>query len=169
MNRIRHRRAARGFTLVEVVIAIVVIAAALTGLFVVMTQTTAKSADPMIVTQAHAIAEAYLEEILLRPYADPSPLGSEAGETRATFDDVDDYDALVANGCLATTAACPVLGSCACDQFGNPLAALAGYTVAVSVTTTTLNGEPAKLATVSVGYAAQPQLGASLSGYRANF
>lgn len=162
-------RDTRGFTLVEVVLAIVVIAAGLTGLFVVMTETTAKSSDPMIVTQAHAVAEAYLEEILLRAYNDPSPLGSEAGETRATFDDVDDYDGLVANGCLTTTPACPSLGSCACDQFGNPLAALSGYTVNVSVATTTLNGAAAKLATVTVGYAADPKLSASLSGYRVEY
>ena len=79
-----------------------------TGILSVMNLTTAKSADPMITTQAHAIAQSYLEEILLRDYDDPD--GTEFGETRATFDDVDDFDALPTNGCLTTSIACPTLG-----------------------------------------------------------
>ena len=76
----------RGFTLVELVIAMVVISIALSGVLMVMNYTTAHSADPMIQHQAVAIAEAYLEEILLKPYADPDGVDGEG--SRALFDDV---------------------------------------------------------------------------------
>lgn len=79
--------------------------------------TTAGSADPMIRHQAAAIAEAYLEEILLKPLADPDTVDGEAA--RANFDDIDDYNGLADAG--------------AHDQFGAPLAGLGDYGVAVSV------------------------------------
>jgi len=60
MNRRRHA----GLTLIELVISIVVIAFAVTGILLVMNKTTAHSADPLIQDQAVAIGEAYLEEIL---------------------------------------------------------------------------------------------------------
>ena len=49
------------------VIAIVIIGIAVAGVLLVMNYTTAHSADPMIQTQAVAIAESYMEEIRLRP------------------------------------------------------------------------------------------------------
>ena len=148
----------RGVTLVELVVTIVVISIGLAGILVVMDRTTRTSADPMVRQQAVAVAEAYLEEILLKPYdestASGSPegaLGPEADETNRTlFDDVNDYHAMANNGCVTTTAACPTLGSCACDHNGNPISSLAGYAVTVQVTATTLNGEAAELVQVSV-------------------
>lgn len=126
MHMIRRQQ---GLTLIELVISIVVISIALTAILSVMNRTTASSADPMVRAQAVAIAEGYLEEILLQSYLDPD--GSEAGENRATFDDVDDYHNLANNGCLVATAQCP-LGSCPCDQNGNPNNNLPGYTISVS-------------------------------------
>ena len=154
----------RGATLIELVMTMVVVSVAVAAVLLVLQQTTARSADPAIQAQAQSIATAYLEEILQREYADPD--GSEAGETRATYDDVDDYHALAGNGCVVTSAACPTLGSCACDQFGNPVAALAGYTVSVNVATTTLNGATARRVDVTVGHARFPDLSLALSGYR---
>ena len=84
-----HREARRlaagqsGVTLIELIITIVVISIALTGTLVVISRTVGGSADPMIVRQAVGVAEAYLEEILLKPYYDPvlgagvTPLGPE--------------------------------------------------------------------------------------------
>lgn len=161
------RRRQRGVTLVELVMTMVVISLAVAGVLGVLQQATAKSADPAITAQAQAVAESYLDEILQRAYADPD--GVEAGENRASYDDVDDYHALAANGCIATSAACPVPGSCACDQFGAPVDALSGYTVAVSVTATTLAGATAKRVDVSVGHARFADLSLSLSGYRADY
>lgn len=123
-------RAAAGFTLIETVISIVVVGIALAGFVSVFTLTFARGADPLRERQALAVAEAYLEEILLRPFADPDAAAVEAN--RALYDDVSDYDALADNGCLITPA------TAACDQNGNPIAGLAGYSVAVAVTAATV-------------------------------
>lgn len=107
----------RGATLIELVISIVVIAIAASAVLGVLSSSVGRSADAMVMSQAVAIAEAYLEEISLKPFVDPDGVDGEA--TRAAFDDVDDYDGLVDNG--------------ARDQFDTPLAPLAQYTVAVTV------------------------------------
>lgn len=130
-------RAAAGFTLIETLIAMVVVGIALTGFVSVFVLSFSQGADPLRERQALAIAEAYLEEILLRPYADPdTDLVCDAPEAnRPILDDACDYNALSNNGCIAVavTAACP-LGTCACDQSGIPIAGLAGYSVAIAVT-----------------------------------
>jgi MSHA pilin protein MshD len=111
------RGAERGATLIELTISIVVIAIAASAVLGVLSSTVGRSADAMVLTQAVAIAEAYLEEIALKPFADPDGIDGEA--SRPSFDDVDDYDGLVDFG--------------ARDQFGNALAPLAQYGVAVTV------------------------------------
>lgn len=113
----------RGVTLVELVISIAVIGAALAGVMLVIVRNTTSSADPMLWHQAAAIAETYLEEVLSKQFTDPNP--PEGGETRATFDDVLDY-----NGLNESPPR---------DQNNAPIAALAGYTVNVQVTTAALN------------------------------
>ena len=55
----------RGFTLVELIISMMVVAIALGGVLMVMNYTILHSADPMLEHQAVAIAESYLEEVLL--------------------------------------------------------------------------------------------------------
>lgn len=85
-----------GFTLIELVIAIVALAALGAGIAAVFITGPAASADPQIRAQARAIAEGYMEEILLKAYSDPDGSesaggGVEAGEDRATYDDVWDY------------------------------------------------------------------------------
>jgi len=97
-----NRRSQRGVNLVELVISIVIIAIACTGVLLVFAQTVRFSADPMVQTQALAIAEAYLDEILARPVNDPG--GGETGASeegnpsvaanRRVLDDVQDYDGL---------------------------------------------------------------------------
>lgn len=108
----------RGVTLVEVVISIVVVATAASAVLGLLSKNVERSADAMVVAQAVSIANAYLEEITLKPFADPDGMSGEA--LRQDFDDVDDYDGLVDAG--------------AADQFGNPIPQLAGYTVSVLVT-----------------------------------
>jgi MSHA pilin protein MshD len=95
-------RGQAGVNLIELMISIVIIAIACTGVLLVFAQTVRFSADPMIQTQALAIAEAYLDEILARPLDDPSDAetnGSEEGSpslaaNRPLLDDVQDYDGL---------------------------------------------------------------------------
>lgn len=125
-----YSRAADGFTLIETVISIVVVGIALAGFVSVFALTFSRGADPLRERQALAVAEAYLEEILLRPFADPDATAVEAN--RALYDDVSDYNALADNGCLITPA------TAACDQNGNPIPGLAGYSVAVAVTAATV-------------------------------
>ncbi len=162
-----RRRGQHGATLIELVISIVIISVGLVGILAVMNLTTAKSADPILRMQSLAIAQSYLEEILLRDFADPD--ADTEGANRAIFDDVDDYHSLANNGCLSTSTACPVLGSCACDQFGAPIDDLPDYTVGVSVVAATLNGAPVQRVEVTVGYTRVPGVGITLTGYRANF
>lgn len=108
----------RGMTLIELVISIVVIAIAVSAVLGVLTANVGRSADAMIVSQAASIAEAYAEEIALKPFADPD--GASGESARADFDDAGDYDGLVDSGAV--------------DQFGNAIPELDDYTVSVSVT-----------------------------------
>lgn len=105
---------ARGFTLVELVMGIVVIAVAVGGVLLAMRTTVARSADPMIAHQGIAVAEAYLEEILTKNFTGVSPVCT----ARATYNSASCYDGLSEP---PTT------------QAGNPVPALASYTVAVAV------------------------------------
>lgn len=126
-----------GFTLIELIVFIVVIGVALSGVLLAVNQATSHSADPMIQIRAAELGQTYLDEILPKKFDantgndGQSPpcgfsagrpcstsLGIEAGETRATYDDVDDYQGL---------NEAPV------DAEGNPRPGYAGYRVAVSV------------------------------------
>ncbi len=96
------------------------IAIAATALMSVFSSTIRTSADPVLQHQALAIAEAYMEEILLKDFT----VG--LGNTRPTFDDVRDYNGLNDVG--------------ARDQGNNPIAGLTDYTISVTVVNDGLNG-----------------------------
>ena len=131
-----RRNTQSGVTLIELILSMVIISIALTGVFTVMNLTVSHSSDPVIRQQAVAIAESYLEEILLQSYDNPT--GGYSGTARDQFDDVDDYDDLSDTGVH--------------DQLGNPVATLTNYNVSVSVSPpVTLAGSVlAKKVTVSV-------------------
>jgi len=149
------RKDQRGVTLVELLVSIVIVAIASSGVLVVLSMTADGSADPMIRHQAAAIAESYLEEILLKPIADPDGIDGEAA--RVDFDDVDDYDGLADVGVR--------------DQFGNPIASLAAYDVAVTVAPTV--GLPAAPAAdvlrIDVTVVRAAAIDFTLSGYRLRY
>jgi MSHA pilin protein MshD len=140
----------RGATLVELIISIVIISTALIGILSVVNLSAQHSADPVARQQAIAIAESYLEEILLLPVTDPD--GNNAGEGRATFDNISDYNGLSDAG--------------ATDQNGNSIAGLENYTITVAVNNVAITGVNMGevIVTVTRGITA-----ISLSGYRANF
>jgi MSHA pilin protein MshD len=142
----------RGFTLIELIIFIVVVAAGLAGILSVMNTVVKSSADPMVRKQTVAIAESLLEEILLKAYANPTD--GYTGSSRAQFDDVDDYAGYTSTGIT--------------DMTGATVSGLTAYNVspAVTVTATTLNGVAVKAITVSV---TGPQGAITLTGYRANY
>ncbi len=68
-----HTSRQSGVSLIELVMFIVIISIAVTGILLVMNLTAAHSADPLIRKQALAIAESLLEEVELMPftYCDP--------------------------------------------------------------------------------------------------
>ncbi len=138
-----------GVTLVELILSIVIISIALTGVLTVMNLTVSHSADPVVRHQSISIAESYLEEILLQSYDNPT--NGYSGADRSQFDDVDDYNGLNNTGVE--------------DQLGDSVAILANYNVLVSVSTpvTLDDGIKAKKITVNVsGHGS----GLKLVGYR---
>ena len=135
-----------GATLVELIVSILILSVSSVGIMMLITNVTANSANPVIRAQATAILQAYMEEIMAQPLVDPSGTdsgGAEPGETRDTYDDVNDYDAISdTNG--------------ARDQSGSVISGLQGYNVKVDVTDSALNGTAAKRIEVIVSYDADP-------------
>lgn len=62
-------RRARGFTLIELIIFIVVVGAGLAGILAVFSNVVMGSADPVEPKQALMVAEAKMEEVLLQEFA----------------------------------------------------------------------------------------------------
>jgi MSHA pilin protein MshD len=150
-------------TLVEMTLAITIIGIALTGTLLVMNQTTRHSADPMTFEQAGSIAEAYLEEILLKSYYDPDTgagggICPAAEATRDLYDNVCDYNGLNDSG--------------AKDQDGNAITGLDAYQVQVTVdTTATLNGlsGSSDVVRVDVRVSNGSLVDFTMSGYRTEY
>jgi len=142
-----------GITLIELIISMVIISIALAGIFSVINLTVSHSADPVVEYQAIAIAESYLEEILLHAYSDPN---TGTTKTRDLYDNVDDYNGLKDNTGVR-------------DQQGTLIAMLQTYHVAVSVAAPIdVSGVLAKVITITV---TEPRLPASLIliGYKFNY
>ena len=144
-----------GTTLIELVVAIVIISIAASSVLMALSTSVTYSADPMIRHQAVAIAEAYLEEIALKSFVDPDGVDGEG--SRDLYDDVDDYDGLVDNG--------------ARNQFGAAIAALSDYTVSVTVTASSALPSIAstELYLISVQITHAANVNFTVSAYRANF
>lgn len=149
------RHPQRGVTLIEMVVAITIVAVAATTILGAMGAVASRSADAMLQQQAIAIGQAYLDEIMQRWVVDPN--GTPPNTGRGSWDLVDQYNGLVDVG--------------AHDQFGNPIAALSRYTVSVATSqTSALPGIPAAAARridITVSYA--PSISVQLSGYRTNY
>ena len=163
-----RRRRQAGVNLIELLISIVIIAIACTGVLLVFAQTVRFSADPMIQTQALAVAEAYLDEILARPVNDPSggeSGGSEEGNpslaaNRPLLDDMQDYDG------LSHTPPQSQDGSVADFAPVDSAPDLEGFQVDVDVTTgVAVNGVAMARVDVRVRYA--PVVDFTLTGFRA--
>jgi MSHA pilin protein MshD len=146
--RSRHR----GVTLIELIVAITIIAVAATTILAAIGAVASRSADAMQQQQAVAIAQAYLDEILQRWVVDPN--GTPPNTGRGSWDLVDQYNGLVDVG--------------AHDQFGNAIAALTGYTVRVTVSQSGalagIASAAARRIDINVSYS--PSGSVNLSGYR---
>jgi MSHA pilin protein MshD len=109
MRLIRLPIKQQGVTLVELVISIVILSIAMVTLMSSFSLTMSHSADPLWRNKTLKLGQLYLDEILAKKYDELTPIGGlpfivspscaslgpdgapPIGETRATYDDVDDY------------------------------------------------------------------------------
>jgi MSHA pilin protein MshD len=163
MSTERHQR---GFTLIEMIIAIVVLGVGLAGVLAAYMNSVRGSADALVTKQLVAVAEMMMEEILLKPYA-PPPGSTVPGATgaliacggpgsaadRSGYDEVSDY-----NGYRTSSA---------CGADGAPVTGLEGYAVSVVVSTVNFSGVVNALQVqVTVARAGQSMV---LDGIRTNY
>ena len=146
----------RGVTLVELVVAITIVAIAVTTILGAFAAVATRSADAMMQQQAIAIGESYLSEILQRWVVDPNDPNGTLPNTRASWHLVDQY-----NGLLESPH----------DQSGNAIASLNSYTVSVSTSqSSALAGVPAAAARrVDITVSYPPSASVILSGYRTSY
>lgn len=146
--------------MVELVISMVIIGIAVLGTLLAINAAALFSSDPLLTTQATAIAESYLEEILGKNFPTPAvasacPLPST---TRANFTSMCDY-----NG----------LNQAPTDQNGNPVSTLSAYTVQVAVDrqTATLGALSAgtQVVRIDVTVSHASMTGMKFSVYRTNY
>lgn len=152
-----------GMTLVELVIAIVIIGVGLAGVLSAFSVVVKSSADPLIQKQALAIAEEMMEEITLKPFAvsGTAPVNvarnctSGAGTApRTSFDDVSDYNNYETTGI--------------CNIDGDAIGGLASYGIKVAVNNTSLGGvSNAKRITVTVFHGGRTAM--QLAGWRVDY
>lgn len=167
----------RGVTLVELIVAIIVISVAIAGVMLAFNVSVRGSGDPMVTKQLVSIAEALMEEVEQAPftYCDPDDanaqtaanasgcaslaesLGPESGDSRP-YDNVNDY-----NGFSLTSIT---------DVAGVAVPNLAGYSASITVAPTTLfsitqASGAALLITVTVTSPSGQTF--SLDGYRARY
>lgn len=149
-----------GFTMVELIISMTIIGVAVLGTLMAINTATLFSGDPLITTQAVAIAESYLEEIITKSF--PTPAAASAcpstGLTRANFTDICNY-----NG----------LNQVPTDQNGNAMAGLGAYNVQVTVDrqTATLGslGSGTQAVRIDVKVTHNAMAGMTFSVYRTNY
>lgn len=151
----------RGFSLIEMVIAITVLSIALTGSMMVMDTTLRSSADPMLRHQAIVISETYMEEIFLQSFIDPD-LDQATGAvcptkeaSRVLYDNICDYNGLSDVGAV--------------DQSGASITGLEGYTISVTVdVNATLNtlSTSAEVLRIDITVAHPSLASLSISAYR---
>jgi MSHA pilin protein MshD len=156
---IQHRQ--RGLTLIELIMFIVIVSVGLAGILVVINTVVKSSADPMVRKQSIAMADAVLEEVLLKAYESVGPAPASCAADRALFDDVSDY------ACFdGTTAATKILGSQMIAGSTGPLPDTFWAKVEVSGVIS-VSGVDMKKITVTV---TDPSNAAyALSGYRAGY
>lgn len=103
----------KGFTLIELVAGISITAIVMSMFMALIFPLSIKSVDPTIQVRATEYAQSVMKEVMSMPFDENTPMGGslrcqagttnlctsssalgvDAGETRATFDDVDDFNA----------------------------------------------------------------------------
>jgi type II secretory pathway pseudopilin PulG len=146
MTRSAHQS---GTTLLELVIAITVIAMAVTAVLGLLSAISIRSADAMVSTQAASIASAYLDEALSKAYRDPYV----PAVGRLNLSDVRDYN-FVDNG--------------ARDANDSPIPGLGQYTVQISAGLVALGAVPDAVR-VDVNVTAPNGATTLLTGFRTQY
>lgn len=145
-------RHSAGFTLIEMIVAIVILSVGLAGVLSAFNMVVQSSSDPLVHKQMLALAEEMMEEVMLKPFA--AGPGTISGCTRTSADDIADYAGYSQ----------PV-----CTIDGTPIAALSGYNVAVTLTASAVGAVPAASAqqvTVTVTHGGDS---ISLTGWRIDY
>ena len=124
----------RGFTLVEAMATMLIFSIAALALTNVLGFSLRHQSDGMVTAKVINLAQSYFEEIAARRFDENTPLGGVPpcspattpcstigidGESRATFDDIDDYHGLDESPPL--------------DSFGDPRPDYQGYRVQIAV------------------------------------
>ena len=152
--RPRKHSSYSGFSLIEVIVAMLLISVGVLGVLSAMNTLVKGSADPMVRKQAIAVAESLLEEITLKDFANPT--GGYTGTDRTQFDDVSDYAGYATTGIV--------------DISGTAISGLSGYNLSsVTVANAALGNiasTDAKLITVTVTAPGGEAI--SMSAYRTN-
>jgi MSHA pilin protein MshD len=139
-------------TLIELIIAIVVVSISLAAVMSVFVVTTQHSADPMARVQAQIIAEGYLDEVLLKKFYDTTTSKVCPGGAASHADYVCGYNGL-----------------------SEAVPGVTGYTAAVAVTSTgvtlgSLNNTGAiRVLRVDVTITGPDATTISLTGFRTNY
>jgi MSHA pilin protein MshD len=155
-----------GFTLIELLMFIIIVGVSITGILSVMNVTVKSSADPVVRKQAMAMAEAIMDEVLAKDFANP-PGGFTDGSgtcvNRIQYDDVSDYD------CFKTSSANRISGTSTLGSTSIP--GMAAYSASVDIDAATsklglTGGTEVKTITVTVTGNGQT---IQFIGYRTNY
>lgn len=147
--RIRPGRpGARGFTLVEMVVMIMILGMGLAGIMVAINRATQESAVPFIRKQAIAIAESIMEEVTARDFTNnvATPAVDIAGGVSAQRNqahEVDDYNGFTMSGIRPPDDAATVISGLADYSVRVTVASVAFSTIAAAyskVITVTVSG-----------------------------
>ena len=187
-RRISYRRHF-GISLIEVLLFIVIVGIAVSGMLAAFRLSVQKSTDPLARKQVIAIAESMMEEVQLMPFTfcDPDDanartatsatvgvggcaataeaLGPEAGENRygtggVQFDNVNDY-----HGYDSATEAPTGIK----DISGTPIATLADYNVSVNISNVPLGANPDVLLLIQVTVTGPDSVAITFHGYRSRY
>lgn len=192
-QRTEMRVRARGATLIELIMFIVIISVGLAGILGVMNLTTRASADPLIQKQALAIAEAYLEEVLAAPftYCDPDDAHAATAESTGAVNPADTLvcattlEAMGSEGETRGSTTTPydnvndynsLAAGAPASIDGTPITVLGAYQVAVAVTAEAIstvaandaNGRSQSLR-VTVTVTGPSNTSVTLDGYRTRY